>query len=330
MRRRIWCELLPPEVLAEDSTLALLQRFALEPIVALPPERETEAMFAALRKLTDRKIRLGIWPLLSDAEGYWPSLQNAELFAARVRILMRQLDSEGIEVSVVAFDLEPPLEVMKNLIKGRGRELSKALFAGLKSLTKKGELAGAAAIAQLERELSSHGIETLAAVMPNLVLDLASRSLLWEHTFRTPLAVAEWSVVSPMLYTTLIKEYLPSKKIESARALLYESTRLLVQSVGPARASVSLGLVSTGKLGDEPFFVSPHELLLDVAAARAGGAEDLALFSLEGVLLRGEPEAWLMPFTAAEAQAPTGLQARVVSSLVRGAAWASTPLGWIR
>lgn len=345
MKRRIWCELLPPETLAEPSTIALLRRFALEPIVALPPERETEAMFRALSALTDPKasghansghpdsghpIRLGIWPLLSDAEGYWPSLGNAALFAARVRALLAELEARKIPVSVVAFDLEPPLDIMRGLMTGGGKEISKAIFAGLKSLTHKGELAGAAEIAALDRELRARGVETLAAVMPNLVLDLASRSLLWEHTFRTPLAVAEWSVVSPMLYTTLIKEYLPSKRIERARALLYESTRLLVRAVGPARASVSLGLVGPGKLGDEPYFDSPAELLLDVAAARAGGADDLALFSLETVLSRGDPEAWLMPFTCTEAQAPAGFEARLVSSLVRGAVWASTPLGWIR
>ena len=41
----------------------------------------------------------------------------------------------------------------------------------------------------------------------------------------------------------------------------------------------------------------PEQLALDVAGMRAAGVKDLSLFSLEGVLSRDSPEAWLKAFT---------------------------------
>lgn len=330
MRRRIWCELLPPEQLGEDATIALLEKYRLEPIVALPPVRQTEALFSALEKLSARKIKIGLWPLLDDEDGYWPSLHNAETFADRVARLLPILRERRIPVSTMAFDLEPPLEVMRAFMNGGLLQKTKAMAAGLVDLVRVAQPKGAEVLPAIEAELRGQGIETLAAAMPTLILDLASRSVFWERVFQTPLALADWSVVSPMLYTTLIVEHLPSKDADTARALLFQFSRLLVEAVGPARASVSLGLVTTGKFGNEPFYDSPEALRLDVEAARAAGVDDLALFSLEGVLSRGAPEAWLEPFTRAEARAPDGSRGAVVSSLVRGAAWLSTPLGWIR
>lgn len=332
MKRRIWCELLPPEELASESTLALLERFALQPIVALPPSKETEPMFAALAKLSHRNIELGIWPLLTDEDGYWPSRHNADRFAARVRELLPRLERSKIRVQTIAFDLEPPLEVTRKLIDGGAPAKARAVIGGLIELVTRAEAAhdGDATLAALDEELRQAGIETLAAVMPTLVLDLASRSHFWEHVFKTPCAITQWSRVSPMLYTTVLAKHLPSESLDSARILLHRGAELLVDAVGRERASVSIGLVTTGKLGDEPFFPSPDELRLDVEAARAAGVDDLALFSLEGVLSRGTPEAWLLPYTRAEARAPSGARARVLSSLVRAAVWASTPLRLFR
>ncbi|MCK6550309.1 hypothetical protein L6R52_31020, partial [Myxococcota bacterium] len=91
-------------------------------------------------------------------------------------------------------------------------------------------------------------------------------------------------------------------------------------------ASVSVGLAGPGKLGDEPVLPSPDALALDVAAARAAGVDDLALFSLEGVLGRASPEAWLEAFVATPPRAPEGLGSGVARGLVRGMVWASRPV----
>jgi hypothetical protein len=76
------------------------------------------------------------------------------------------------------------------------------------------------------------------------------------------------------------------------RSLLWRTARASVDRFG-ARASVSLGAVAPGALGDEVPYASPDELADDVAIVRAAGIEDVALFDLGGVVRRGPMDAWL-------------------------------------
>jgi hypothetical protein len=59
------------------------------------------------------------------------------------------------------------------------------------------------------------------------------------------------------------------------------------------RASVSLGAVGTGALGDERTYRDPAELVEDVGIARGAGIDDLALFNLDGALARPPISRWL-------------------------------------
>ena len=54
-----------------------------------------------------------------------------------------------------------------------------------------------------------------------------------------------------------------------------------------------MGLLSPAKLGDEPYYEDPDELRPDVQAAVAAGIADIAVHSLEGILGKKDPEAWL-------------------------------------
>lgn len=290
MRRRIWVEHLPAEVLAESATLDLLERYRLEPIVALPPERETGAMADALAAMSRRGLRVGLWPLLLDEEGYWPSVKSAPAFEARVEAALSFANEAGADIRTVAIDLEPPLEELKVLLEGSGPARWSFIARQRKD--------DAGVFERLARSLAGRGIETIAAVLPPVLLDLDRRRPFWESVLGTPATSVPWNVVSPMLYTTMIAALLPSRSTHSARGILFAGADRLARSVGGARASVSLGLVGTGKLGTEPTYDRPASLALDVGAARAAGIEDLALFALEGVLERGPPERWLDAFGA--------------------------------
>ena len=318
-RRRVWSEFLAPEELGSDPTLRLLSRFRLEPIVALPPNAETGEMARALQRLSASGVPFGIWPLLSDADGYWPSEENAIAFEQRVQAALAFVDAAKAKLRTVAIDLEPPLGITKRLMHGsianRGRFLLKgAIELALHDDSRRRSIE---VLARVARMLHARGLETIAAVLPPIVLDLFAHDDLWQGVFRTPVTSPGWTVLSPMLYTTLLRRLLPSKSALSARAFLFETGRMLVRGVGSARASLSVGLVTTGKLGDEPAFGSPRELELDVSAARAAGIDDLALFSLEGVLHRGTPESWLLPFDSASPLSPLPILSRPLGAVMR-------------
>ena len=84
-----------------------------------------------------------------------------------------------------------------------------------------------------------------------------------------------------MLYTSLGCE----------RARLYEVGRELRRHLGD-RAAASIGLTGVGVLGSEPHYARPDQLEPDVAALKAAGIEDLAIYNLEGILTSPQPEAW--------------------------------------
>jgi hypothetical protein len=301
-RRRIYSELLAPEILASRSTIDLLLRHRLEPIIALPPTRATEAMARALGALSAAGVRLGLWPLLSDADGYWPSNRNAPAFANRVRQCLAFASSANTRPSTVLIDLEPPLPTVRALSSGklvrtllglsaralragREREEAESIFRGLRA------------------ELGARGIETFVTVFPPVIADLAIGANVWQSVLGTVAASSEWDVISPMLYTSLIAATLPdalgeARTMAVAKRSLELGARLLSRNTMDGRRSISLGLVGRGKLGNERTLTSPEDLATDIRIARQAGIDDLALFSLEGVLGSAHPEAWLEPFAS--------------------------------
>ncbi len=311
MRRRVYVEHLPPEELARPATTNLCRHYRLEPIVALPPSRETPAMSAALGALAKSGLRVGVWPLLEDHEGYWPSSHNADAFERRVDAALAFAKKSGAEVRTVAIDLEPPLEELRGLLEGSGRARLEYVRA-----RRRRALEGVEVFRRIAARLADDGIETIAAAIPLVVVDPAGH--FWDHVLATPVAGVPWSVVSPMMYTTLARDVLRRRSDASVRALLHAAAVRLERAVGD-RAGVSVGLVGQGKLGTERTYGTPAELALDVGAVRAAGIDDLALFALEGVLDRGPPEVWLEAFVHAGPQRPDFVRRAWADGMLRAA-----------
>lgn len=277
--------------------MRLLARFGLEPIVALPAAGRTPAMAEALRRLDAAGVPVGIWPLLTDEDGYWPSAVNVLPFARAVGDGLAWCRAEGIAVRTLAFDLEPTLQATHALLRGSAGERLGWLKAarGAAAGRKAARATARQAWTELCRAAHAEGIETLAAVFPPIVLDGLWRRSVVQALLDTPVHGVPFSRICPMVYTTVLASLLGGTP-GLARALVGVCGRALSWQVGPERVSLSLGLVAPGKLGDEPAFASPADLRADVRAARTSGVDDLALFSLEGALGRGPPERWLSVF----------------------------------
>lgn len=293
-RRRIWVELLPPEILAEPATIQLLRRFELEPIVALPPERQHGQTQRALARLGAAGIPVGLWPLLSDEHGYWPSVSNAAEFERRVREVLGFAERAGVAPRSLAIDLEPRLATTRALLDGpRVRTLAAELLRALHPDAAELRLRAARAFRAVRAELTNRKIESLAAVWPVQLLDLHVDRALVGGLLGTPLRPGDWDVTCPMLYSSLIRGLSPDR----GERMLDLAYRSLGRARRDQRMSVSLGLVGTGKLGDEPVLADPESLAADVRRAKSAGLSDLALFSLEGVLADEDPERWLRAFS---------------------------------
>ncbi|MBK8012579.1 MAG: hypothetical protein IPK13_14610 [Deltaproteobacteria bacterium] len=335
-RRRVFSEHLPAEVLGDGATIDLLRRFGLEVIVALPSDRETPAMANAFERLGQAGVPLGVWPLLDDAEGYWPSEQNVTSFVRRVTRALEFVDASGPgsgrALRTVAIDLEPPLEVTRLLLDGslsdRLRTLAHAARAARGDARRVEGEAAVEHFASLQKTLEARGLETIATAIPPVLFDLDAGVDYWQSVFRTPCWRVSWSKVSPMMYTSILRSFFPAGSRSVGPTLVNHAARALSFHCG-ARASISLGCVGAGKLGDEPVMTDPADLSRDVLAARLGGVDDLALFALEGVVASPVPEAWLSAFVSDESRGREAVGVHrfepswAVSSLVSAASLAT-------
>jgi hypothetical protein len=325
--------------------LDLLRGFDLDLVMAVRPGQGPSV--AGLLERADRAgVRVALWPMVADRDGRWASAENAARFCAFAEDLVVRLAARGIRPAEIFVDLEPPFADVREILDSPGEtgppidapprgapgRAIGALHLLRRSLR---SLDGASRIfARFAEASRARGIAISSAVVPLVLFDPAPRSGLfaepsafYQALLRTPADVPLWGSVSAMLYTSMIAGL--------SRGILRRADALALLSTGARaararwgeRAGVSLGVIGTGALGDEPVYRDPSELAEDVLAVLAAGVEHLSLFDLGGVLRRPPAERWLSAFTAnppanpratPPSRAPAGTPR---AALAAGSAW---------
>jgi len=326
---RIYCETLPFERVVETRTIALLQRHALEIVLAVRPWQLDELPNVA-RVLRDAGVAVSIWPMLADHEGRWASAHNATSFVRFVNDTADALKRAGVGAQEVLLDLEPPFAHARALAVGGGSDREGAGGAAAVIGAARPRAASAAAmdaasseLAAAVAELHRRGINTASAVWPLVALDPPGERG-WQALLGTPVDALATERVSVMMYTSIVEGWSRGAlRRRDATALLAAASSRVVRRWGD-RAGMSLGCVGTGALVDEPVYRDPSELAEDVAITRAGGVDDLSLFDLGGVLAREPAEAWLDAFAHGADTLASGTSKRVTAArrLARIATWA--------
>ncbi len=309
MKRRIWSELLSPEEATAPRVLSLLAEADIQLLMAIFPHTRDRARHV-LQACREAGVSVGLWPMLSDEAGRWASVDNGEQYAAFVRQLLSALGDQMPDT--FAINLEPPIAEVRQILDRNPRALLR------RAIGREPRPEGARALVEIVDEVNARGVETLAALVPPLGTGWAlGRG--FENAIGAPLSALRLSRAGPMLYTTLLTGYgrgvVRRRDATSLLAMLAEATQ---RQMG-ARATLSLGTVGTGALGDERIYDGPQDLALDVAVARAAGVDNLALFDLGGVLGRPPTAAWLRAFVdTPPAKEPVRLSKR--ARVLRGAA----------
>lgn len=321
--RRVYSETLPHEQLVRPRTLALLARYGLEVVLAVRPW-DVATLPDTARALCDAGVPLSVWPMLSDEEGRWANVYNAEAFAALTRSICDALAKSGALPKDVLFDLEPPLSHVRRLARvesSRARGPSDATRTRLRASAL--AYAAAATLARAVSEVHERGLTTSLAVWPLVALDPPGERA-WQALLGTPVDALGAGHVSVMMYTSILEGWSRGAiRRRDAQGLLGAAAARAIRRWGPS-AGLSLGCVGTGAFEDEPTYRDPSELAEDAAIARCAGCDNLSLFDLGGVLSREPAEAWLDAFVHAE-EAPAGPQSkrvRVARTIARVATWA--------
>lgn len=302
--KRVCVEFLAPAELARPEVVRLLARHRVAPMLALRPGTDDEAL-AALDPFLEAGLPACGWPLLDDADGYWPSEANAGRFVERVRGLLARAARRGRPLPWLAVDLEPPIdEVSRARRSGPWWRAAPALAAQALAHLRPAQFAAAQQdYVALHKECAAAGTRTLAIAYPLVSADFAAGGDAMQDLCEAPLRCG-WDRVAIMTYGSMVAGYSRGAlSVADARWYGYRALSRLSRALG-ARTGAFVGVVGRGKLGDEPAYDSPDDLGLDAAAARAAGVGEVALFCLEGILDSRDPEAWLRALDRPAARPP--------------------------
>jgi hypothetical protein len=316
--RRIWCEHVPWEHL-DAGVLDHLAARGLRLVVAVAPRAE-HLLPPLAERCASHGVPLSLWPLVDDRDGRWLGATNVRAYAGH---LERVLDAgHGLPAGTeVVFDLEPPIEAARRLL-GLKLPSARATRGVAPAQTT------VAAVADLAAEVRRRRMSPTAVVAPMVLLDPPGTGG-WQRLLGTPVDGVGFDRVAVMVYSSLIEGYGRGAMARPhATAMLSRLCELAAGRFGD-RASVALGVVGGGALGDEQPYRAVEELREDVALARCAGVDDLSLYGLDGVLSRAEPAAqWLDAFVGTEAatrlQRPTWrVRAVLGAAALAGRAFAS-------
>lgn len=302
----LWSELVPYDELMRPALLGALERRSLGLFVAVTPD-DLPGLPEVCRACRRRGVRLGVWPMLRHEDGRWPSADNVETFARFTRDLLEALDHAAALPDALVVDLEPPIGDMPGLLATEPRAIARQVRRGLRRSTIR-------RYTEVVEGIERRGIETICASFPLVVSDAPGIGG-WQRFLGTPVDGAPFSRVSPMVYTSMIEGYARGRLHRTdVVALLGAVARASRHRYG-SRASLSLGAVGQGILGDEPVYRDPTELAEDVGVARAAGIDHLVLFSLGGVLSRAPVAPWLDALAAPPAARLPRLTPRAAATI---------------
>lgn len=289
----------------DPALLRALQRRRIGLVTSVRPGDLGEVALL-LRSCRNYDVDVCLWPMLHDDDGRWLSAANARVFASFHRELMTALSPSTPPAHALVFDLEPPIDDLRALLRGR--------WMGRRRPARDVR----ATVANLIVRTRARHLEPWATIVPPILYDAPHR-LGWQRLLGTPVDPLPFARVSPMLYTSLLEGYSRGfiRRSDALAYLAHAASRCL-ERFGE-RASVSLGAVGVGAMGDERVYVSPLEVAADVDVVLATGIEHIALFDLGGMLARPPLEAWLDALTRDRPSSPP--------PVIRS--WRSTGVAWL-
>lgn len=302
---RLYCELIPADALLLEPWRAFFQglraelalhgwRGRLELVLKVDLPRPGEPPPASLLALLEQRARLDVdqlwlWGQLQGGQVYMNTLTWRPVLEAWGH-LVRELQARALPLEGLFFDLEPELDVIRDLSHSHPRALWR-LWRRYAGRHHEGATRG---VAQGLEALSARaGAPLLAACFPTAALGPLAWSA--DRWLGTPTFYhrggSPWPELTTMAYTSFL---LPP--LEALGVGVEARHRLAAQVAGwlsrahvararraGVRGSVIWGLVAVGILGDEPVFESPELARAALLAVASAGPEALGVFNVWGI-----------------------------------------------
>lgn len=290
-RLGVWSEWLPYSKvethLSEISENRLRVHLAVRQDEIGEPTKFSELVHL-LRAAQSLNVEVWLWPLLAQKDGYWLNQWNASEFKNYTLDLLAQLDVEGVSITGISFDLEPPLEKLETLL-GLAKSLKLSQLLKTAQSYDEPELFCAARtqIQTLAQTLHQRGLLVHAVTTPFLLHDFREKMALprcadrtMQRIFGVPLDVDNFDAISFMAYRSEFEKIVG--RINSR--LVYDYGRRAKAAFGD-KAGLDLGVVGNLTF-PHPLvgYQEPSRLKEDLAATKAAGINAVQVYSLDGMV----------------------------------------------
>lgn len=293
LKLRVWAEYFSPQDAIQKKTIKLLKKYNVNLSINFPPTALNDNYAKMLSKYTEEGIEVALWVLLSDESGYWIHEQNADIFHQHLEKIFDWADKNQLCIPWIAVDLEPPYYLLQKIEQSPWYQTIPEILKILHENRNPKRFASATKKFRKILELiHNNKAKTLAAVSNLVAEDIVTKQKNIQDLSETPVSTVEWDVLSFMIYNSMSVGY--SKGFISyrdSRWYLYDVCKDMKRKLGE-RAAISIGTTYIGKLGNEPYYQNPEDILPDVEAVLAAGINDIAIYNLEGILHSKKPEKW--------------------------------------
>jgi hypothetical protein len=285
--RAVWSERVPLEDVRDH--IATLARHNAELYLAVRPEDLGGELRELIRDANSSGVAVRPWLQLPDT-GLWLNERNAVAFRDFASAYADWAEQNGVPTEWVVFDLEPSFDFADQVLAlvGEG-QLGAALDLAVAQFNPPDYAEARAEIAAMVADLHDRGIRCMAVTLPWVIDDLRDDDTDLQDISNIPVTGIDWDRVSIMVYRTTVTGQL-DRAISPGYVASY--ARDIVALFGD-RGAVAIGTIGSAGFLTDSGYVIPVELSLDVQAAASAGIHDISIFSLDGMVEVGDPDAWL-------------------------------------
>jgi hypothetical protein len=302
---RTWAEYLTPGDATKKSVIRLLKKYDVNLGMAFPAGSMNKDFARMFAEYEQAGVATSVWALLPDNAGYWANEGNAKEYTEYVYSIYDWADRNKFGIPWLAVDLETPHSQAIALKEARGLDLLRCARDFYKANRNPGRFYDAGTVyAKLAGAMRARGVKTVTAASNFVADDFKMSTIGFQDLLETPISTVGWDVISFMIYTSMFAGYFGSIFSRAGACRYLYSTMSDMKEALWSRAAVSIGCTYIGKLGDEPYYKTPKELLPDMQAAKAALVDDIAIYNLEGILRSPKPEEWFETLLSCEARVP--------------------------
>jgi len=320
-------EYMTVEQLLDPKVIGLAARRKLMIAPCIWPENLGEELHRLMTIYEQNGIQLVFWPQLSRDHCLYLNKEYAEEYLAYLDAIYAWADKYGHHIDALIVDIEPPDCQPGSDLGPAPSEvrlvLDQQTFGTvLGGIGKKSFDASIPKFQAVLDKLHQHGTLAISTAMDYAAVDLAINRPVLQDVAGGPSLLIQWDMFSFMNFGTA--NYDSLKKIgfsrKDVRYLSYLLSQQAFQAYG-TRVGMSIGQTIPGE-GHASVYTEPEPLGLDAGAIKAAGIIHFAIYDLQGVVDKPDPDAWILAVKDAPPQKPPySIKAVMLWNTIKAAAW---------